>query len=663
MAGSRYTNSSAFVVRFVLAALTAFACAGSVCTGSFREVEPGVFVEDFEDGSLAGWRFKEPLSGEIVEVDGNSVLTVKSSRKVGKGSVVQMPVPAMEDFVVQARFRNHSGAGIHFRKGYKVFFLGGGDMWMRRPGAMLVRWVRGWNGRDDYKRADAHEIRACAVGRIVRVYVDDRMELEMLDYSPGAHPFWVRHRGAQFDDIRVSAHVPPEEGLIAFPVDAGQDFWEEGSYRKALRRGQVSGPRVKDGAMWFAASKPVRPEIQVLNESDTAADVEVRVAVDRFDDSPVGEPKTKTVRAAPGSRQVLTFELGRLAPGFYRMRITLSGNGRELRTTPYPLFVDELAAPVDCEKPLIPVGVVLKSVVWKPLHAKTYWHGIGARLRKHNLNAVVATGGCHREFREIFRRHGVFTIVRGKDKAEHPAVLGLLETGKPERVAKLRASVDAPVISPVRLHPFQRGEYDLLRAPDGEPTASEALKAASGGPDPLWVLLQAFGDREPGGQKGRFDNPTPAQLRAQTHLALAYGARGILYYTFQRRGAELGLVDHISLKALDGKLEAVGELAGLIAQHAELLSSLQAGGAAVRCDNPAVEAVPARTDTGRYVYVVNKDTARGASCVLAWPASDDLGLVRDVYADAELVPTRAGGETRLTVALEPGEGRLLALNR
>jgi hypothetical protein len=160
---------------------------------------------------------------------------------------------------------------------------------------------------------------------------------------------------------------------------------------------------------------------------------------------------------------------------------------------------------------------------------------------------------------------------------------------------------------------------------------------------------------------GTYDNPTPAQMRGQTHLALAYGAKGIFYYAFQRLGPEKALVDHISLKPLDRKLQTIGELARLIRKHAGLLSSLEADGTRVLCDDPAVETVPSRNATGRYVYAVNKDTSKRVSCTISWAAEEGLVNVRDVFSARDLGTHREGEHRGVAIELGPGEGRLLAL--
>ncbi len=281
-------------------------------------------------------------------------------------------------------------------------------------------------------------------------------------------------------------------------------------------------------------------------------------------------------------------------------------------------------------------------------------------------------------------------IVRTTDVLDHPAVIGMVNTSRnPERMKKLQAGTDKavvtcfsaeyvgtgldsdpckawerakPKIRTLRIHPFKGGVYDLTRQPDGETPLAQALAMARSSFDtPWWAVLQAFGGDTPGAD---YNNPTPAQIRAQTHLALAYGAKGILYYSFQRDAGGQGMVDHVSLKPLDEKLKTVSELAALIASHADLIKSLKGGGLDVRCPSPFVEAVGQRgKDDKRYVYVVNKDTKNPVTTkLLLWADRWEWTSARDVFNGKGLEVKQRDKEGCLSVSLTlaPGEGQLLA---
>jgi len=659
----------------LLVALALLAPASSLSATGLKEVKGVVFVEDFEDANLEGWEFGKRAKGEIETQDGNSFLRV-----VGRSrTLTRIPATDLADFSVEFSTR---GGGMHFRDGFKVFFKGGGrDLWFRRPGAMLLRWVR-----KEYDAERFHKVKVVCLGAIVRLYVDGLMEAEVLDHNPTAAPFFLRG-GPCFDDISITADIPSDEGLIALPPDAGANFCEEAYYERQRKSGRISGARVKDRALVFPAAADVKPDIQVLNESRAKAALELELSLDDFEGTLAAKSLRKAFVLNPRIREVVSFNFGKTAPGFYRMNIKLSRRGRALRTTSYPLFVVDLAESVKYRKPVIPVGVFLKWIVWKPLHTKTYWHAIADSLRRHNLNTVVATGGCHREFREIFRRYGISSVVRTLNMTDHPAVIALLNTSMDaERMKALQAGTDKPVtgyfpaehvgtglasdpleawkkapprLRMLRIHPFKRGIYDLTKQPEGETPLARALATAqSSFETPWWALLQASsGSDLPGADA---DDTTPAQIRAQTHLALAYGARGILYYSFQRGDPRTtGMVDHVTLKPLGDKLKTVSELAALIARHAKLLRSLEFGGTEPRCDNPFIEAVPARNDKDRYVYLVNKNTADTVTCKVFWNSTDKPTQVHDVFAGTAIPAESNQARVSVSLKLAPGEGRLI----
>jgi len=666
--------------------VTALLIAGAVLTGDAARAGE-VFRETFDEPGAVAWSggARGPRT-QIVREGGIAVL-----RLIGRQQkTLKIPCAPRRDFVYRVRVRGPGG--VHFRRGYKVFFKGDGTMWMRRPGAMLLRWVR---APRDLSRF--HEIRVVCVGEIVRVYVDDKMELECLDHSPAAGSFSLCGSG-DFDEIRISDDIPPNDAVIALPVDAGANFIEEGTYARMKPAERKGRPRVPDTALAFRSDERVRVPVQVLNETKAEVPVLVRARLERFADKVLTAQASKALAVEGGGRGVAGFDFGRVAPGFYCLRLSLLVGGRLVRTTGYPVFVGVPKEPIARKAPTLPVGVLLRDIVWKPIHTKTYWHAIAACLRRHRLNTVVATGGCHREFPEIFERYGIAAMVRSSNRIEYPSVLGLLNSSpNPKRMTALQATYDKPVLTylPVesigvggaedpltiwkatrprvrmlRIHPFRRGRTDWLACREGL-SLPEALRRVGAGWDtPWWALLQAAGDMPP---KGTYRNPTPAELRAETHLALAFGAKGILYYSFQGSTATVALVDSVSLRPPDDKLRTIGELAALIAEHSDILRGLKPDGPrwrwraapfepaagvgepAGRASNAPIVVVSATCTRKPAVYVINADLRRPVLCRLFLPDGVRSKRVRDVYHDKSLVVE--GRAVRLN--LGPGDGRLL----
>lgn len=630
-------------------------------TAAFLTMQSAVaavhFRESFDEADPADWSADRGPETVIVKEQGNAFLRVAGRQQLA----LRFPCGKLRDFVLSVRVRGPGG--VHFRDGYKVFFKGDGTMWFRRPGAMLLRWVRERRDLDRF-----HEIRIVAAGRIVRIYVDDVVELECLDHAPIEAPFALCGSG-DFDDIRLEDAVPVEEALMAVPRDAGANFFEENSHERM----RIQDPRVPDTALVFGKGEAVRAPVRVLNESDEDVEVNVDAWLDRFDEITVGDRKAQALTLAAGAEQETAFVFGGgLPPGFLRLNLALSRAGRHLRTTPYPVFVGVPAEAEALREPELPVGVFLATIVWKPLHTKAYWHAIASMLRARGLNAVVATGGCHREFPEIFARYGVSTLVRSENRLEHAAVIGLVNSAaRPETMLKLQGQFEKPVLTYLkvenvgsgepddplrvwratqprvrflRIHPFRRDGGDWTGKGGGALPLPDALRLVSEGCDsPWWALLQCMGNAEFGGE---YRSPSPAELSAQTHLALARGAKGLLYYCLQSDDGATAVLDPVSLKPVDAKLDALGALGAWTGAHAQRLRAFRPGARDLAVEPGTVIAVPGSIGDAACVYVVNTDVTAPVSCRVALSAQ-----------------AKPGAQPALRLELAPGEGRLLELEQ
>jgi hypothetical protein len=167
-------------------------------------------VADFEDGKLDGWALRPESKARIKKHEGNAFLEIP-----GRGRApTLLPVGQHQDFSLSLSVMKGNG-GVQFRNGYKAFFKSNGDVWIRRPGAMLVRWVR--KPCDIQKRFQ--RMKVVCNGPIVRFYMNGHMELEMLDHTPKKTRVCLL--GSCFDNIEFSADTPVDEKLMALPQDAG----------------------------------------------------------------------------------------------------------------------------------------------------------------------------------------------------------------------------------------------------------------------------------------------------------------------------------------------------------------------------------------------------------------------------------------------------------
>jgi len=123
------------MTRTVVAAMTVVLLAQcAVVRAGLREVAKGVFVDDFENGTLDGWSVQ---AGHVeVEKEGsNSVLELGMNSRFPELQTVTVKDQTLTDFSLEVRVRKHQwtfmNMGIVFRNGCQVVF-------QRRPGLLAV---------------------------------------------------------------------------------------------------------------------------------------------------------------------------------------------------------------------------------------------------------------------------------------------------------------------------------------------------------------------------------------------------------------------------------------------------------------------------------------------------------------------------------------------
>ncbi|MDP7134478.1 MAG: hypothetical protein QF437_28545, partial [Planctomycetota bacterium] len=347
-----------------------------------------------------------------------------------------------------------------------------------------------------------------------------------------------------------------------------------------------------------------------------------------------------------------------------------------LRTTLAALTSVMLLPAESCafDPPVIPVGAWYKSPRTEP----DYVRSVALSLKQHNFNTVVGNASFTREMIDIFQKQGIAVITRGDTFLDHPAVIGSVVGDDPapgkglpldveqlkQQYQKLRAKTDKPLItcaagdglgvdnvdSPwafwkgvvpqvrcLRWYGIARGHYGILhkRLYKGHVSFSSVLRMASSGKGPYWIVLPSFGKND---REAEHQNPSAAQIRGMMHLALAYGAKGILFWAFQDHADWQCLVAEESLKPTDDKYAAAAEVAARIRAHGQLIRSLRPAGGDVRCPSSFVEAVgQVDTDKRQYLYVVNKNTKEPVSTqLLWWGERPKLTRARDIFNGEDL---------------------------
>jgi hypothetical protein len=603
------------------------------------------FREDFKSADPALWASAKNPQAAIVPA-GDKPLLRLAGREM---TTLKIPCESRQDFVLQMRVKGCGG--VQFRDGYKIFFKPDGNVWIRRPGSMLLDWVRTPRNIDEF-----HTIKVVAIGKIVRFYADGLLELEMLDHAPVSGPFYLVGSG-DFDWIEINEQVPADEALMAVPKDAGANFCDEEQFRNM----KMTGPRVQDSALAFKAGEPVRIPVLLLNQSSEMQKLTARASFDDF----TGKALVKSVEmmssVSGGAQAELVLDFGAVPNGFHRLQLSLMRENKTVRTVPYPVFVGVPEKPTAFQDPVFPFGVILQTVIWKPIHTKTYWHGIASLLQANHLN-TVANINCHREFPETFEKYGIATVERTENRLDYPSVIGLLPpTADPKQLSALQQATAKPVLATLSMEDLGRGtdkdplkiwaalqpRIRVLRLSQFEPALPEALQRVNTGFDSPWWAMIPVSHRT-------------AELRALTHLALVYGAKGVLYASLQGGADGGGLVNYLSLHPEDDKLAAIGELGRFVSASAAQLLSLRHGTHVLKCDNPEVLAIPVMVADQPAAYLVNVNTQASLSCTLSWEGLSKEAFLKDVYTGETIRPNQSG---HLSVKLEAGGGKLLTIHK
>jgi len=180
---------------------------------------------------------------------------------------------------------------------------------------------------------------------------------------------------------------------------------------------------------------------------------------------------------------------------------------------------------------------------------------------------------------------------------------------------------------------------------------------------PLWVKLQASGTTR---AQSPYRAPTPVELQTMMHLSLAQAVKGIMLDCYQTdRPGTSGMVDPVSLQPTDGRLDAAGKVAELVAAHKDLFPVCYSQGLRMRYSNAFVAPLAISTGSKRddnlrtYVYITNLNTKGPASTWLY----DLPRMLRDVETGKELCTEmyemRGEAWWGLFMTLQPGEARIL----
>jgi hypothetical protein len=661
-----------------------------------KQGREGVFVEDFATG-LESWglddreRAKPTLQSppKIISDEGKPALHLAG----GEHARLYYLDREFEDFSVEVRLRKTRGTnkvpgsnvGVEVRDQWRVFFQRNDYLNGSLEGALCLTSNRPGPQRELFKTGEQfagyHALKVVCAGPLLHAYVDGRRAFtQRIAPGKGRVALYAHGDGeAFFQQVRIAAGAAPEHYLLVEPETP------------------------EGGALVFPPKDDVKLAFKVSNYSDEERHVSIAVSVKTWSGDVVKEQTVRKVRTAAGEDATAVFDMGRIAAGFYRIDLNASWDAKPVcQVDDLPLAIQNRGAG-EFTVPEIPVGAYYKYYSPKtPLYQATYAHAAARSLKEHHFNAVVAEPSFTRELVDIFQSYGIATIARG-EFLDHPAVIATLSSDEPRpddiqglraSYAKLREAGGKPVTTcmvgegiglggetdPVvmwkklepdirmfRWYGVKKSFYDALHTLHYKgvlpfPSVLRIVEASSN--LPWWFVAPGLGKSE---HEAFYFKAIPAQTSVLMHLALAYGADGIIFWAFQSHSSWPCLVEQQSLAPTDGNYETAARIGAYVNVHADLLKALTVGGLDVRCPSAVVEARPMRDsrDESVYVYVINKDARQSVSTrLLLWAEQWTLTRVQDVYTGRQLKVQLRDEEGYLSVPLQlgPGEGMLLRTN-
>ncbi len=424
-------------------------------------------------------------------------------------------------------------------------------------------------------------------------------------------------------------------------------------------------------------------------------------------DGTVGAVLLNESRIKPGDYAV-SFDAKVLADGKYKVVCTIKsvGGTKEL-SAPLWVYKGTGRAPASFFSDFLPTGVwyfweddasYINRYVDDPKRAEDYYKRTIKDLADHGVNLIYANWTPHSRRKLLLdeaEKYGIKVIVHldeintqivqrkpfdemlatalevTKGLKNHLAVAGYYlvdEPGTTPDVARSIAMAKKAVEIADPFHPgfscLLGGYEDLLKTVgyrvllvdiyplgggwngDWSGYISEIERGMkNAGNRPLWVIMQTFG------KPNSWKIPSPEEVRAQVWLALAYGAKGVVYFIYQSttgiQGEWLQGVVDMDLKPMDGRWDELGKIDSDVRKLAPTILGLKPAEFDVPVADSSITARAFTDASGvRYAIVVNKDVKQ--SVAVKWTGA----LPTDVLTELRIRPL---------LVLKPGEGKLFKM--
>jgi len=337
---------------------------------AFREVKPGVYYSDFEDGEIGPFgvdekeKTKQPRSLEVVRDGPRKAVRLEG----GFHTRVFYTEKKFKDFVLEVRMKKTRGsyAGVVVRDHWWVFFRLKGFLCLntdlRRYGSrLLFQSAKTFTGY--------HDVKIVCAGPILRCSVDGKPMFEFnIGQGEGRVGFYSHHAEAYYDSLRVTTRVDPRDAVFVEPVSPNED-----------------------GSLLYEPDEDVKLTFRVGNFSPKPQKVILTATVKTWDGKPVAPESRREIAAAVNAYTPVTFDMGRIRKGFYRVDMTALCDGRRVGgKTDLPLAVQKRGTG-EFKPPLVPIAPYSRyDGDRNPIYQHTYAHAIAQSLKDHHFNAIVA---------------------------------------------------------------------------------------------------------------------------------------------------------------------------------------------------------------------------------------------------------------------------------
>lgn len=191
-------------------------------------------------------------------------------------------------------------------------------------------------------------------------------------------------------------------------------------------------------------------------------------------------------------------------------------------------------------------------------------------------------------------------------------------------------------------------------------------------PAPYWLILQAFGG--PSDWNKPWRNPTEAELRAMTYMAIGHDTKGFGYFVYQSEQGWTGMIDHemnhttrySQIQTLFSELSSMEETI-LNMKRIGNAATASGGGLSTLYDHADITTHEDKLTGDKYLVVVNHDVHNSQNVTITIDRAKlgmDISSITNVYDNANISFTAGSNQYTINdLSFTPGSGKILKLTK